>query len=98
LLHDRFPGDILLIVARIGSKLVGGAVMFAAGPVMRMQYTATTERGREALATDLIMEHAIELAAKRAYRFFDFGVCTNNDGQSLDQDLYRFKVSFGAGA
>jgi hypothetical protein len=97
MLHDRFPGDILLIVARIGSKLVGGAVMFAAGPVMHMQYTATTERGREALATDLIMEHAIELGAKRAYRFFDFGVCTNNEGQSLDQDLYRFKASFGAG-
>jgi lipid II:glycine glycyltransferase (peptidoglycan interpeptide bridge formation enzyme) len=71
--------------------------MFVAGPVMHMQYTATTERGREALATDLLMEHAIELGAKRACRFFDFGVSTNNEGQSLDQDLYRFKVSFGAG-
>jgi hypothetical protein len=97
MLHDRFPQDILLIVARIASKLVGGAVMFAADLVMHMQYTATTERGREALATDLLMEHAIELGAKRACRFFDFGVSTNNEGQSLDQDLYRFKASFGAG-
>jgi hypothetical protein len=97
MLRDRFPEDISLIVARIGSELVGGAVMFATGPVTHMQYTATTERGREVSAADLMMEHAIELGNKRAYRFFDFGVCTNNEGRSLDQDLYRFKVSFGAG-
>jgi Acetyltransferase (GNAT) domain len=97
MLRDRFPRDVLLIVARIDSELVGGAVMFAAGPVMHMQYTATTERGRGASATDLVMEHAIELGVKRGCRYFDFGVCTVDEGRSLDQDLYRFKVSFGAG-
>lgn len=97
MLHDRFPEGVLLIAAQIGRDLVGGAVMFAAGPVMHMQYTATTERGRDASATDLVMEHAIELGAKRGCRYFDFGVCTVDEGQSLDQDLYRFKVSFGAG-
>jgi hypothetical protein len=29
MLHDRFPEDILLVVARIGPELVSGAVMFA---------------------------------------------------------------------
>jgi hypothetical protein len=97
MLHDRFREDVLLILARIGREPVGGAVMFAAGPVMHMQYTATTERGRNASATDLVMEHAIELGVKRGCRFFDFGVCTISEGWSLDQDLYRFKASFGAG-
>lgn len=97
MLRDRFPEGILLIAARISQELVGGAVMFAAGPVMHMQYTATTERGRDVSATDLVMEHAIGLSAKWGCRYFDFGVCTVDDGQSLDQDLYRFKVSFGAG-
>jgi hypothetical protein len=97
MLHDRFPEDVVLIAARIGPDLVGGALMFAAGPVMHMQYTATTERGRATTATDLVMEHSIELGVKRGCRYFDFGVCTVDQGQSLDQDLYRFKVSFGAG-
>ena len=96
-LHDRFPEEILLIAARISGELVGGAVLFAAGPVLHMQYTATTERGRSASATDLVMEQAIEVGAKRGCRFFDFGVCTLDEGRALDQDLYRFKVSFGAG-
>jgi Acetyltransferase (GNAT) domain len=97
MLHDRFPEDIVLIVAWISGELAGGAVLFATGPVLHMQYTATTERGRDASATDLVMEQAIELAAKRGCRFFDFGVNTVNDGRALNQDLYRFKVSFGAG-
>jgi hypothetical protein len=97
MLHERFPEEILLIIARISRELVGGTMLFAAGPVLHMQYTATTERGRGAFATDLVMEEAIELAAKRGCRFFDFGVSTMNEGRALNQDLYRFKVSFGAG-
>ena len=97
MLHDRFPDEITLIVSRLDGEVVGGAVLFAAGPVLHMQYTATTERGRNIFATDPVMEQAIELAAKRRCRFFDFGVCTVDEGRALDQDLYRFKVSFGAG-
>lgn len=97
ILHERFPEDIVLIAAWIGGELVGGTVLFAAGPVLHMQYSAATDRGRGAFATDLVMEEAIELAAKRGFRFFDFGVSTVDEGRALNQDLYRFKVSFGAG-
>lgn len=97
MLHDRFPEEIMLIVSRLSGEVVGGAVLFAVGPVLHMQYTATTERGRDTFATDPVMEQAIELALKRRCRFFDFGVCTVDEGRSLDHDLYRFKVSFGAG-
>jgi hypothetical protein len=97
LLHDLFPDEIILIVARITGTLVGGAVLFAAGPVVHMQYTATTEQGRTACVTDLVMERAIDLACRRGYRFFDFGVSTPHEGWYLDEGLYEFKVSFGAG-
>jgi hypothetical protein len=96
-LHDLFPDEVLLIVATIGGVLVGGAVLFAAGPALHMQYTATTEQGRAACATDLVMERAIELARRREHRFFDFGVSTPHGGLCLDEGLYQFKVSFGAG-
>jgi len=96
-LHDLFPGEIILIAARIADTLVGGAVFFAAGPVLHMQYTATTEQGRTVCVTDLVMERAIDLARRRGHRFFDFGVSTPREGWFLDEGLYEFKISFGAG-
>ena len=97
LLHERFADEILLVVARISDVLVGGIILFAAGPALHMQYAATTNQGRTACASDLILNHAIGLARERGHRYFDFGVSTPDEGQSLNQGLYQFKVSFGAG-
>ncbi len=97
LLHERFPGKIVLITATIDSALVGGTLLYVMGPVLRMQYTATTRQGRAVCATDAMIEHAIQLACERGCTFFDFGGCTRNEGRDLDQDLYYFKASFGGG-
>jgi hypothetical protein len=97
MLHDMFPDAIVLIAAKIGANLVGGTVLFSSHQVLRMQYTATTEQGRTAFATDPVMEKAIDIASKRGCRYFDFGTCTLDQGRSLHQDLYHFKVSFGGG-
>jgi hypothetical protein len=96
-LHDLFPEHIVLITGRLGETLAGGAVLFTAGPAMHMQYTATTDEGRAGCVTDLVMEHGIDLARRRGHRFFDFGVSTPHEGWYLDEGLYEFKVSFGAG-
>jgi hypothetical protein len=87
-----------LIIAKIGADLAGGALLFMSDRVSRAQYTATTSRGRVACATDPVMEHALDIATKRGCRYFDFGTCTLDEGRSLNQDLYHFKVSFGGGA
>ena len=97
LLHDLFPDEIILIAAKIGAELVGGTVLFLTGPVLHMQYTATTEDGRAKFVTDLVMERAIDLGRQLGCRFFDFGSSTVDQGWSLNQGLYQFKVSFGAG-
>lgn len=97
LLHSRFPDELILITASVGRVLSGGAVLFATGPVLHMQYTATTDRGRATCVTDLVMERGIELARRAGCRYFDFGVSTRSDGWLLDETLYEFKVSFGAG-
>ena len=97
LLHDRFPDEIILIAAKIGEVLLGGTVLFLAGPVLHMQYTSTTEEGRAKFVTDLVMERAINLGPQLNCRFFDFGTSTVDQGWSLNQGLYQFKVSFGAG-
>lgn len=97
LLHDLFPDDIILVAARADGLLAGGAVLLSAGPVLHMQYTATTEHGRAVCVTDLVMERAIDIARRRGHRFFDFGVSTPDGGWCLDDGLYEFKISFGAG-
>lgn len=97
LLHSLFPEAITLITARADGVLAGGTVLFAAGPVLHMQYTATTSEGRAACATDVVMERGIQMAHDGGYRYFDFGVSTNDAGWTLDENLYQFKVSFGAG-
>lgn len=96
-LREQFPDEILLITANISEVVVGGAVLFSTGPVLRMQYKATTEQGRDACASDLVIEHAIELARDRGYRYLDFGTCTLDEGRELHEGLYWHKVSFGAG-
>jgi hypothetical protein len=98
MLHERFPDAILLITAKIGTDLVGGTLLFLSSRVSRMQYTATTKKGRAVCATDPIMEYAIDIAGKRGCRYFDFGTCTLDRGQILHQDLHHFKVSFGGGS
>jgi hypothetical protein len=97
MLHERFPDAVLLINAKIGADLVGGALLFLSDRVSRAQYTATTELGRAACATDPLMERAIDVATKRGCRYFDFGTCTLDEGRILHQDLYHFKASFGGG-
>ena len=97
LLHNRFPDEITLITARVGQLLAGGAVLFATGPVLHMQYTAATDRGRAACTTDLVMECGIELARRGGRRYFDFGISTLSEGWFLNESLYQFKTSFGAG-
>lgn len=97
LLHERFPNEILLLTATIAHRPVGGSVLFAAGPVLHSQYTATTEDGRTVCASDVIFEHAICLARQRGCRYLDFGTSTVEGGWTLNRDLYQFKASFGAG-
>jgi hypothetical protein len=97
LLHERFPNEILLIAAKLAQVMVGGTVLFASGPVLHVQYSATTEDGREACAADVFFEHAIRLAGQRGFRYFDWGSSTPDGGWTLNDDLYKFKTSFGGG-
>jgi hypothetical protein len=97
LLHDLFPEEILLMGAKIGDVLVGGSVLFLTGPVLKLQYMATTEEGRAKFATDPVVERSIIVARERGCRFLDFGTATLDEGRTLKEDLFLFKVSFGAG-
>jgi hypothetical protein len=83
-LHDRFPKEIVLITAKIGDELVGGNLFTAEGPVLQVRYTATTETGRVACATGLVVERGIALASELGCRYFSFGTSTTQAGHELN--------------
>ncbi len=96
-LHDRFPKEFVLVTAKIGDTLVGGNLFSIEGPVMQVRYTATTDQGRAASVTDLVVEHGIALADAMGCRYFSFGTSTLDEGRQLNEPQYDFKISFGAG-
>ena len=90
-LHDRFPKEIILITAKIGDDLVGGNLFTAEGPVLQVRYTATTEAGRDACATDLVVERGIALAGELGCRYFSFGTSTLDAGRELNAAAVRLQ-------
>jgi hypothetical protein len=96
-IHDLFPEETGLLVARVGTDIVAGALLFIATTVLHTQYLASTEEGRAASALDPVVNQAVDIARDRGCRFFDFGTSNTDQGWRLNQSLYDFKLSFGAG-
>lgn len=97
-LHRRFPDEIELIVGKLDGEVVSGAVLFAAGAVLHLQYSASSDLGLSASALDPVLIRAFDFARERERRFFCFGTSNEDDGWGLNQSLYEFKLSFGAGS
>ena len=97
LLAQRFPEEVRCIVAEEAGELVAGSVLFVTETVVHAQYYASSPRGRQLRALDLVIEHSIELTRELGRRYYDLGVSTPNGGRELNDGLSRYKTSFGAG-
>lgn len=96
LLHTRFPENIRLYTATLGDELLAGVVMYFCGnEVAHCQYIASTERGRELKALTLLFDCLIKKSAQIGYRYFDFGISTENGGLYLNEGLVRQKCRLG---
>jgi hypothetical protein len=94
-LQCQFPQNIRLYVALGAGGLQGGVVIFDSGPVVHVQYMATTEDGRRDAALDLIISHLLETVyCERLW--FNFGISTTDGGKALNTGLARQKEMFGA--
>lgn len=96
-LVSRFPKAIRVLLARHGGVPVAGLVIFATPMVWHAQYIASTPEGASAGALEWLFEAAIAEAAAAGARTFSFGVSTEQEGQWLNEGLYRFKSEFGGG-
>lgn len=96
LLRSRFPENIRLFTATQGDEILAGVVMYFCGnEVAHSQYIASTERGRELKALTLLFNHLIKEAAQAGFRYFDFGISTEDGGRYLNEGLVRQKCRLG---
>jgi hypothetical protein len=97
LLADRFPRNILLCAAYEGPEMLGGTIVYQSAQVAHTQYIATTPRGRDLGALDLILNHLLS-EIYGDIRYFDFGISTEEQGRRLNFGLVAHKESYGARA
>ncbi len=94
LLASNFPDAIKLFCAYKGDAMLAGVLIFETPSVVHTQYIANSEEGRCCGALDLVMDYLIhEYSARK--RYFDFGICTENNGLFLNEGLVRQKEMFG---
>jgi CelD/BcsL family acetyltransferase involved in cellulose biosynthesis len=97
-LHEQLPQSIHLYTAHVATELVAGAILFDLGTVRHTQYLATSSAGRQIGALDAVIEAAIKAASDQDLRYFDFGTSNLEEGRILNNSLYSYKRSFGAGS
>jgi hypothetical protein len=96
-LYNLFPKNVRFVVALLNQEIVAGVTLFVTPILTHAQYIAASLSGYEVSALDAIFEHSIEQAQAEGCRYFDFGTSNRNDGQLLNESLYRFKTEFGGG-
>ena len=96
-LATRFPDRLRVIAALVAGKMEAGILLFLTETVAHAQYIASSERGHEVNALDIVLESAIEESRLNGKRYFDFGISTEREGHALNEGLNRFKNEFGAG-
>jgi hypothetical protein len=94
-LHGLFPANIRFVIAHLADEAVAGIVLFVSQMVVHTQYIASNELARETNALDLVFDWAIRIAAESGCRYFDFGISCEEQGEVLNDGLYRFKAEFG---
>lgn len=95
-LHDNYPNNIKLIMAKNSlDELLAASLIFIFDNVVHTQYLATSSKGKEIGALDLLIENQIQFYKEQTQTYFSFGISTTNDGRFLNKGLCQQKESFG---
>ncbi len=96
LLKKKFPENIKLFSLRnrVSKKIEAGTLIYSYGNVVKMQYIATSQEGRDNRAS-----HALYYLFIKKYKhekdFIDMGTCMTGD--DINKGLLYLKQRFGAG-
>jgi hypothetical protein len=95
LLMEKFPENIHILTAKIEDEVVSGTILLKKNDTIHTQYLVSTDQGRDIFALDFIIQNCIEKSKESGYRFFDFGINTENNGLYLNDNLYFSKTKHG---
>lgn len=97
-LKQRFPEEILFRGIWQNGEYLSGMMIFyfKQAKVFHFQYLAPDDSKRETNATTALFVNAMREAAQRGCEKFSWGISTEDGGTYLNENLYRFKESFGA--
>ncbi len=94
LLQSRFPRHIRSVAVYAGDEAVAGGVVYLVNDVAHLQYSAASLKGEKYYAKDFLIDLFIHNLFSD-YRYFDFGISTENGGTFLNEGLIAHKEEFG---
>lgn len=94
-LKNYFPQNIKLFEIKEDGACIAGVLIFETNQVARAQYIASSKRGKETGALDLLFSELITTVFKHK-KYFDFGTTTLDGGNKLNFGLSDQKEGFGA--
>ena len=97
-LKQRFPEEILFRGIWQNGEYLSGMMIFyfKQANAFHFQYLAPDDSKRETSATTALFVNAMREAAQKGCEKFSWGISTEDGGAYLNENLYRFKESFGA--
>jgi hypothetical protein len=94
LLASRFPENIRQFSVYCDDEIVAGTTIYETPTVAHAQYIAATDRGQKIGALDYLFAWLLD-EFYRDKRYFDFGICNEQDGRVLNHGLQDWKEGFG---
>jgi len=96
-LAHLFPENISFFTVQKNQEVLAGTLIFQTNEVAHAQYIASSKLGKKHGALTLLFQHLVQNEYSY-FKFFSFGVSTENQGKNLNQGLHTWKESFGARA
>ncbi len=95
-LRERFTERIRLFCAFLSGEMVAGSVLFVATQkTAHTQYLASRAEYQVHQPMNLLIWGIMKWAREHEFRYLNFGVSTESDGEIVNWGLLRFKESFG---
>ena len=97
-LKKRFPEEILFRGVWQGETYLSGMMIFVfrQARALHFQYLAPDDTKRDTCATTALFVNAMREGSRLGFERFSWGISTEDGGNILNENLYRFKESFGA--
>lgn len=93
-LAAKFPRNIFQINIYNSDELIAGCTVFETKTTAHAQYISANDYGRSSGALDQLFDFLIKEKYKKK-KFFDFGICNENNGEYINKGLLEWKEGFG---